>query len=62
MAAVHNRWGSAFFFERVIELGELGELDGDVLELICALYPKEQEAPLGLSIPLMAHQAVLLDL
>jgi hypothetical protein len=62
IAAVHNRWESAFYFERVIELGELGELDGEVLELVCALYPKEQEAPLGLSRPLMAHQAVLLDL
>ncbi len=65
IAAVHNRWGSAFFFERVIELGELGELgelDGEVLELVGALYPKEQEAPLGLSRPLMAQEAVLLDL
>ena len=63
--AVHKRWDSAFYFGRVIELGELGELgelDGDVLELVGALYPKEQEAPLGLSRPLMAHQAVLLDL
>jgi len=68
MAAVHNLWDSAFYFGRVIELGELGELvelgelDGEVLELVGALYPKEQEAPLGLSRPLMAHQAVLLDL
>jgi hypothetical protein len=60
--AVHNLWGSAFYFERVIELGELGELDGNVLELVCALYPKEQEAPLGLSGPLIAQEAVLLDL
>jgi hypothetical protein len=65
MAAVHNLWDSAFYFGRVIELGELGELgerDGNVLGLVCALYPKEQEAPLGLSRPLMAHQAVVLDL
>jgi hypothetical protein len=65
MAAVHNLWDSAFYFGRVIELGELGELgelDGDVLELVGALYPKEQEAPLGLSRPLMAQEAVLLDL
>jgi len=68
MAAVHKRWDSAFYFGRVIELrelrelGELDELDGDVLELVGALYPKEQEAPLGLSRPLMAQEAVLLDL
>ena len=62
IAAVHNRWGSAFYSERVIELGELGELDGNVLGLVCALYPKEQEAPLGLSRPLMAQGAFLLDL
>ena len=62
MAAVHNLWDSAFYFGRVIELGELGELDGEVLELVGALYPKEQEAPLGLSRPLMAQEAVLLDL
>jgi hypothetical protein len=37
MAAVHNLWDSAFYFGRVIELGELGELDGDVLELVGAL-------------------------
>jgi hypothetical protein len=69
--AVHNLWDSAFYFGRVIELGELrelrelgelDELDGDVLELVGALYPKEQEAPLGLSRPLMAQEAVLLDL
>ena len=59
MAAVHNLWDSAFYFGRVIELGEL---DGEVLELVGALYPKEQEAPLGLSRPLMAQEAVLLDL
>jgi hypothetical protein len=74
IAAVHNLWDSAFYFGRVIELGELrelrelrelgelDELDGDVLELVGALYPKEQEAPLGLSRPLMAQEAVLLDL
>ena len=65
IAAVHNRWGSAFYSERVLQLGELGELvelDGNVLGLVCALYPKEQEAPLKLSRPLMAEKAVLLDL
>ena len=51
-----------FYSERVRELGELVELDGNVLGLVCALYPKEQEAPLKLSRPLMAEEAVLLDL
>jgi len=62
IAAVYNRWGSEFYSERVLKLGELGELDGNVLGLVCALYPKEQEAPLKLSRPLMAEEAVLLDL